>query len=53
MQAEAEGKELTIKAMENKNDGTLVVRVNVPSELDLHKIEESFWQKYQGYSPEA
>ncbi len=53
LQAQGKGKELTIKAIESKNNGTLVVKINVPSELDVNKIEAFFWQKYQESCQEA
>ncbi|MGK7920995.1 MAG: pentapeptide repeat-containing protein [Trichodesmium sp.] len=36
-----------IKAIENQEDGTLIVRIKAPSELDKKKIEQSFAEKYQ------
>ncbi len=36
-----------IKAIENQEYGTLIVRIKAPSELDKIKIEKSFEEKYQ------
>jgi uncharacterized protein YjbI with pentapeptide repeats len=46
LRVEAEGVELTIQAIENKDDGAFVVRVGVPPEANKAKIENFFRQEY-------
>lgn len=47
LRVEAEGRELSIQAIENKNDGAFVVRVNVPLGADKAKLEKSLKQQYE------
>jgi uncharacterized protein YjbI with pentapeptide repeats len=47
LQVESGDKALFIQAIENKNDGSFVIRVSVPPELDKSKIEQYFKRKYQ------
>ena len=35
-----------VRALENKDDGTLVLRVSFSSSLSPAQVEKSFWQKY-------
>lgn len=46
LRIEAEGVELTIQAIENKDDGAFVVRVRVPPEANKAEIEKFFRQEY-------
>jgi hypothetical protein len=46
LRVENDSKELYIQAVENKNDGAFVIRVNVPPNADKAKIEQFFKQKY-------
>ncbi len=47
VQVENEDTELTIQSIENKGDGVVVVRVNVPPETDKTKIHSEFNQNYE------
>jgi hypothetical protein len=46
LRVEAEGAELSIQAIEDKNDGAFVVRVNVPPSADKAAVEAYLKQKY-------
>lgn len=46
LKIEAEGAELTIQAIENKDDGAFVIRVNVPPEANKAKIEKFLKYEY-------
>lgn len=46
LKVEAEGAELSIQAIENKNDGAFVVRVNVPPEANKGDVEKFLRQEY-------
>ncbi|MBW4692971.1 MAG: pentapeptide repeat-containing protein [Lyngbya sp. HA4199-MV5] len=46
LRVEAEGAELSIQAIENKNDGAFVVRVNVPPDADKATVETYLKQEY-------
>lgn len=43
---ENEGTELSIQSIENKGDGVVVVRVNVPADADKAKLHSEFNQTY-------
>ncbi len=47
LRVEAGGAELSIQAIENKNDGAFVVRVNVPTEADKAEAEKFLKQEYE------
>ena len=47
LRVEADGAELTVQAIENKNDGAFVVRVNVPPEADKAAVEKFVKQEYE------
>ena len=47
VQVENEGVELSIKSIENKGDGVVVVRVNAPPEADKEKIHSDFNRNYE------
>ena len=47
IQIESGANELFIQAIEKKSDGSLVIRVDVPSNLDKEEIEKAFFLKYQ------
>jgi len=47
LQVECGSDELTIQAIENKNDGAFVIRVNVPDDADKAKIENYIYQQYK------
>ena len=44
---ENEDLDLTIQSIENKGDGVIVIRVNVPQDVDKEKIHSTFNQNYQ------
>lgn len=46
LRVEADGAELTVQAIENKNDGAFVVRVNVPPDADKAAVEKFVKQQY-------
>ena len=46
LKIEAEGAELSIQAIENKNDGAFVVRVNVPPEANKAEVEKFLKREY-------
>ena len=46
LRVEADGAELTVQAIENKDDGAFVVRVNVPPDADKGAIEKFVKQEY-------
>ena len=46
LKIEAEGAELSIQSIENKNDGNFVIRVNVPLEADKAEIEKFLKLEY-------
>lgn len=47
MQVENEGTELVIQSIENKGDGVVVVKVNVPPGTNKEKIHSDFMQSYE------
>ncbi len=47
VQVENEDTELTIQSIENKGDGVVVVRVNVPPDTNKEKIHREFTQNYE------
>jgi uncharacterized protein YjbI with pentapeptide repeats len=47
LQVENEDIELSIQGIENKGDGVVVVRVNVPTDANKAKIHTDFTQNYQ------
>jgi uncharacterized protein YjbI with pentapeptide repeats len=47
VQVENEGTELAIQSIENKGDGVVVVRVNVPPDANKEKIHSEFNQNYE------
>ncbi len=47
LRIEADGAELTVQAIENKNDGAFVVRVTVPPDTDKAEIEKFLKQEYE------
>lgn len=47
LRVEADGAELSIQAIENKNDGAFVVRVNVPPEADKATVETYLKHEYE------
>ena len=46
-QVENEGTELAIQSIENKGDGVIVIKVNVPPNADKEKIHSDLTQGYQ------
>jgi uncharacterized protein YjbI with pentapeptide repeats len=46
LQVKNEGTELTIQSIENKGDGFIVVKVNVPPDANKEHIHENFTQSY-------
>ena len=46
LRIEAEGAELSIQSIENKNDGAFVVRVNVPPQADKAEVEKFLKREY-------
>jgi hypothetical protein len=47
LKLESGGEDLFIRAIENKNDGSLVIRINVPADADKEKIEKYLKQEYK------
>ncbi len=47
MQVENEDTELAIQSIENKGDGVIVVKVNVPPDTNKEKIHSDFTQSYE------
>ena len=47
VQIESNSDELSIQAIEKKRDGSFVVRVDVPTDVDKGEIEKAFFLKYQ------
>ncbi|MBW4455293.1 MAG: pentapeptide repeat-containing protein [Nostoc indistinguendum CM1-VF10] len=47
LQIESGGEELSIQAIENKNDGTFVIRVNVPLDGNKSEIEKYLKREYE------
>ncbi|MBW4617309.1 MAG: pentapeptide repeat-containing protein [Desmonostoc vinosum HA7617-LM4] len=47
LQVECGSEELTIQAIENKNDGAFVIRVNVPAHADKAEIEKYLKREYE------
>ncbi|MBE7384638.1 MAG: leucine-rich repeat domain-containing protein [Leptolyngbya sp. SIO1E4] len=47
LQIESDDSQLTIQAIEHKQDGRFVVRVNVPEDSDKAQVEDFFWRQYQ------
>lgn len=47
LQIKINNSELAIQAIENKNNATLVIRINVPSEIKKIKIENELKQEYE------
>ncbi|MDX2239590.1 MAG: pentapeptide repeat-containing protein [Leptolyngbyaceae cyanobacterium bins.302] len=47
LRVEAAGAELSIQAIENKNDGAFVVRVNTPPEADKAEVEKFLKREYE------
>lgn len=47
IQIESDDSQLTIQAIEHKQDGRFVVRVNVPEDTDKAQVEDFFWRQYQ------
>lgn len=47
LRVESNDSELSIRAIENKDDGAFVIRVNVPPNADKAEIERYFKRKYQ------
>ncbi|MGD2183802.1 pentapeptide repeat-containing protein [Lusitaniella coriacea] len=43
----ANSPQLFIQGIENQSDGALIVRVNVPAQLDKREIEQAFFRKYE------
>ncbi|MEM7556343.1 MAG: pentapeptide repeat-containing protein, partial [Cyanobacteria bacterium P01_A01_bin.84] len=46
LQIESGSSELSIQAIEKKQDGAFIIRVDTPINTDKEKIESSFWEKY-------
>ena len=44
---EGENKQLSVRAIEKRDDGSFVIRVDVPDTIDKAKIEAEFKKKYQ------
>ena len=47
LQSESSKHELSIQAIENKNSGVLVIKLNVPNDTNKAEIEQSFKHKYR------
>jgi len=47
LQLECSNHELSIQALENKNSGVLVIKLNVPNDANKAQIEQSFKHKYR------
>jgi uncharacterized protein YjbI with pentapeptide repeats len=47
LKLESRGEDLFIRAIENKNDGALIIRINVPADANKEKIEEYLKQEYR------
>lgn len=47
LQVECSDEELTIQAIENKNDGAFVIRVNVPADANKAEIEKYLKREYE------
>lgn len=47
LQAGSSNHELSIQAIENKNSGVLVIKLNVPNDTNKAEIEQSFKHKYR------
>jgi len=47
VQVEHEGTEVAVQSIENKGDGVVVIRVNVPLETDKATIHSRFMQNYE------
>lgn len=47
LQVECGGEELTIQAIENKNDGAFVIRVNVPPDANKAEVEKYLKLQYE------
>jgi uncharacterized protein YjbI with pentapeptide repeats len=47
LQVECGGEELSIQAIENKNDGAFVIRVNVPPDADKVEMEKYLKREYK------
>ncbi|NEP62272.1 MAG: pentapeptide repeat-containing protein [Symploca sp. SIO2G7] len=47
LQVENDGAELTIRNIENKGDGVVVIKVNVPTDANKEKIHSEFTQNYE------
>ncbi|NEQ65839.1 MAG: pentapeptide repeat-containing protein [Symploca sp. SIO2D2] len=47
LQIECSNHELSIQALENKNSGVLVIKLNVPNDANKAQIEQSFKHKYR------
>ncbi|MBN3907095.1 MAG: pentapeptide repeat-containing protein [Nostoc sp. NMS1] len=47
LQVECGGEELSIQAIENKNDGAFVIRVNVPTDANKAEIEKYLKREYE------
>jgi hypothetical protein len=44
---EGEDAEFKVRAIEANDDGSFVIRIDVPAQLDQAEIEEFFWVKYE------
>ncbi len=44
---EGENNQLSVRAIENRDDGSFVIRVDVPKSIDKAEIEAEFRQKYE------
>ncbi|MHC5748631.1 MAG: pentapeptide repeat-containing protein, partial [Nostoc sp.] len=47
LQVECGGEELSIQAIENKNDGVFVIRVNVPADANKAEVEKYLKREYE------
>ncbi len=47
IQVEYGEQNVSIQAIEKKSDGAFVIRLDLPTDLDKAKIEESFWKTYK------
>lgn len=47
LQVECDSNELSIQAIENKNDGAFVIRVNVPTNANKAEVEKYLKQEYE------
>jgi len=47
LQIDADGQEISIRSIENRGDGVVLVKVNVPPELDKGKLHQEFVDSYQ------